>query len=242
MGTKEVVIGICDDEEFFSDQIRFASESYLEDICDHFRFEIFHSGEEVSKYRGDTIDLLFLDIELNGMDGIAAMQAIMHHEDIWRIVFVSSHEERVWDTFSMKTIGFIRKPINEEQIGKYIKEALYEHHKDVIIPFKKNDEDSFVRLSDLYYIEGCASYIKVFSKKKEFIVTGKLGEWEEKMRGMPIVRVHKSYMVNLFYAQIKGMNMYLSEPGIDIPIGRKYKKKVQEEYNDYIIHVMRERS
>lgn len=241
MGTDEVVIGICDDECYFIDQIKFACETYLEIISDCYHFVEFSSGEEVANYRGETIDLLFLDIELNGMDGIAVMQTILHHEDIGRIVFVSSHEERVWDTFSPKTIGFMRKPVDEKQVKKYIKFALNEQHKDVIIPFKKNDEDSYVRLKDLYYIEGCASYIKVFSKMKNFIVTGKLGEWEKKMRDVPMARVHKSFMVNLTCAQIKGMTIYLEDPGIEIPIGRKYKKQVQEEYNDYIINTMRDK-
>lgn len=47
MSKSQITIGICDDEDFFIDQIKFYCENHLEDICDDYRFVIMHSGEEV---------------------------------------------------------------------------------------------------------------------------------------------------------------------------------------------------
>lgn len=242
MNKRKITIGICDDEDFFIEQVKFSCESYLEDICDNYEFVIMHSGEEVLEYRGDTFDLLFLDIELGGIDGVTVMQNILHSDYVWRIVFVSTHEEMVWNTFSIKTLGFARKPIDENEIGRYVRCALSELKKDVMIPFKKNDEDTYIKLSDLYYIEGRASYIEVYSKNKNFIATGKIGDWEEKLCDMPIIRVHKSFMVNLEYIQLDRGNVILTESDMEIPIGRKYKSYVQEKYAQFVLESMRERN
>lgn len=242
MENRKITIGICDDEDFFISQIKFCCESYLENICDTYQFIIMHSGQEVLQYQGDKMDLLFLDIELDGVDGISVMQKILYRNNVWRIVFVSSHEELVWDTFSVKTLGFERKPVKEEKIGKYIQCALSELKKDIVIPFKKSDEDTYIKLSEIYYIEGRASYIEVFGKDRNIFVTGKIGDWEEKLKDTTIIRIHKSYLVNLQYARYEGQRIKVSEAEIEIPVGRKYKNMVQEQYTQYAMESMRERT
>lgn len=235
-------IAICDDEDYFVKQIQFACESVLEVMCDEFEIFIFHSGEELIGFSDEEIDLLFLDIELGGIDGISVLKEIIHKEDIRKVVFVSTHEEMVWDTFSTKTLGFARKPVSEEEIGKYIQWTLKELQKDITLIFKKNDEDSYIKLSELFYIEGLASYVEVHSQQKNFVVTGKLGYWEEKLQDMHIIRIHKSYLVNLQNAQIEGNEMIIDSTKERLPIGRKYKKIVQEDYSRYVMEHMREQA
>ena len=78
MSKKKVTIGICDDESYFVEQIKFYCENYLEEISDDYEFVIMQSGEEVMDYQGEVLDLLFLDIELGGIDGIDVMKNIMY--------------------------------------------------------------------------------------------------------------------------------------------------------------------
>ena len=184
--------------------------------------------------------LLFLDIELGGLDGISVLQKVIRRDDVKKVVFVSTHEEMVWDTFSRKTLGFARKPIREDEIGKYIQWTINELQKDITIMFKKNEEDSYIRLSELYYLEGLASYVQVHGRDKEFVVTGKLGYWEENLHEMNIVRIHKSYLVNLANVQLEGNEMRIIATNEMLPIGRKYKKDVQDANMRYVLEHMRE--
>lgn len=242
MNKEKIIIGICDDEDYFRHQVKMYCESYLDSRYENYEIVIMHSGEEVLQYQGEQIAILFLDIELKGMDGISVMQELLNKNYIWRIVFISTHEELVWDTFSIKTLGFERKPLQEERIGKYIQTALNELQKDVVIRFKKNDEDAYVKLSELYYVEGNANYIEVHTKSKKHLIAGTIGEWEEKLQGTSVVRIHKSYLVNLEYAQIKGQKAQIDEVAVELPIGRKFKNLVREKYDNYIMERMRERA
>lgn len=242
MSKEKVTIGICDDESFFVEQIKFCCESYLEEIFDDYEFVIMNSGEDVINYHGEVLDILFLDIELGDVNGIEVMKTIMHNPKVWRIVFVSTHEELVWDTFSIKTLGFCKKPVDETEISKYIQCALSELRKDVRIIFKRNDTDTYIRLSDLYYIEGKESYVKVYTKNKDFIATGKIGNWEKKLIDTQIVRIHKSFMVNMEHIRLEGTKIQISDIGKELPVGRTYKNKVKEEYDQYVWESMRNRS
>ncbi|WP_027430966.1 LytR/AlgR family response regulator transcription factor [Lachnospira multipara] len=239
MDREKLYIGICDDEDYFIQQIKFAIDSYLEEKYDNYECLLMHSGEELLEYKGETIDLLFLDIQLSGMNGIEIMNKVLHSNKVWRIVFVSSHEEEVWNSFSMKTLGFCRKPIVEEEIAKYIKIVLSELRKDFLIKFKENDDSTYVKLSELYYIEAEGSYIKLFTAKGSFIISGKIGDWEKKLLDYHICRIHKSYMVNLMYVKVEGNVVIVSPINEKLTIGRLYKKKFKESYEDFILESMR---
>ncbi len=239
MDREKLYIGICDDEDYFIQQIKFAIDSYLEEKYDNYECLLMHSGEELLEYKGETIDLLFLDIQLSGMNGIEIMNKVLHSNKVWRIVFVSSYEEEVWNSFSMKTLGFCRKPIVEEEIAKYIKIVLSELRKDFLIKFKENDDSTYVKLSELYYIEAEGSYIKLFTAKGSFIISGKIGDWEKKLLDHHICRIHKSYMVNLMYAKVEGNVVIVSPINEKLTIGRLYKKKFKESYEDFILESMR---
>lgn len=241
MNQDKITIGICDDETFFIEQIKFACEDYLEDICKEIEFVFFKSGEEVIAYQGEKLDLLFLDIELGGVDGIEVMNQINHSPYVWRIVFVSTHNEMVWDTFGIKTLGFCRKPVKDTEIAKYLKCALSELDKDIVISFKKYDEDTFVKLSEILYIEGRASYIEVYTKDKSIVVSGKIGDWEKKLSDSTMIRIHKSILVNMQHITIEGSKVIIEECGEEFLMGRTFKAKVKERYLQYVMERMRKR-
>ena len=77
MSKEKVTIGICDDESFFVEQIKFCCESYLEEIFDDYEFVIINSGEDVINYHGEVLDILFLDIQMDNIDGISLAKEIL---------------------------------------------------------------------------------------------------------------------------------------------------------------------
>ena len=74
-----------------------------------------------------------MDIELGGMKGIEMLSHLEEDDNVWRVVFISSHEEMVFDTFGVKTLGFERKPAQYERIAiLYFGELDDEKHKKPI--------------------------------------------------------------------------------------------------------------
>nr|MCR5461198.1 response regulator [Acetatifactor sp.] len=69
-----ITIGICDDEEAYRDRIKTICSEYLAEREMECQFTMFSSGEEVLAYQGDRMLLLFLDIEMPGIDGLEVME------------------------------------------------------------------------------------------------------------------------------------------------------------------------
>ena len=107
-------IGICDDEKFARQEVRKLCELYFDENKIEHDYIEFESGEEVLDYSvkqdNPLIDLLFLDVEMEGVDGIRLKEQLLRQSMIERIVFVTSHKDKVFDAFGQKTIGFIPKP------------------------------------------------------------------------------------------------------------------------------------
>lgn len=106
-------IAICDDQEV-----------YREDILEHCKrllqgenviYSCFASGEELLD-SGFQFDFLFLDIEMTGMDGIQVKNLLETQNAQAKIIFLTSHEERMIEAFGANVIGFLRKPVQEEML------------------------------------------------------------------------------------------------------------------------------
>lgn len=120
-------IGICDDD------IKLAGE--LEDIIlkynkinnkDH-RVHVFYSGLELSEEldRGNLYDLIFLDIEMDGMNGLEVGEKIRREMDDFgtQIIYISSKEGYDRQLFDFQPLHFIVKPIKEDIVFKDIRLA-----------------------------------------------------------------------------------------------------------------------
>ncbi|MBQ2275607.1 MAG: response regulator, partial [Lachnospiraceae bacterium] len=85
-------IGICDDDKGVREKIESYCREYEKINGCSFQYSSYESGEEVllqAKEGKEDIDLLFLDIEMKGIDGIEVMKQIKNLSFVWRIVFVS---------------------------------------------------------------------------------------------------------------------------------------------------------
>lgn len=234
-------IGICDDQPKQIEKIKRICEEYSKKQDMNCEYVLFSSGEKVLEYNREFIHLLFLDIEMEKIDGITVMKQLEQRENVWRIVFVSNHDDAVWETFGIKTLGFVRKPVIYNTITKYIEIALKECKENTTISFNKNDPRTYVKLNSLLYIKGDATYVYVYTINENFIASGNLKKWENELENTPILRVHKSYMVNMENIKKIDNEIFLRFNDFKIPIGRKYKKVIKEVYNNYLINRLQRR-
>ena len=133
-------IGICDDHKKERDIIfeyceRFFSKNEIEHT-----YVFFSKGEEILNYcneQNERIDLLFLDIEMEGISGIEVKDKVVKVEQVWRIVFVSSHLESMRYSFGTKTIGIqYRRLINIYTIFSLIYQKELKGFQELAVYYK----------------------------------------------------------------------------------------------------------
>ena len=136
-------IGICDDFIEVCQSIFNLCEEYFKKNTMKHEYVFFHSGEEVLSYceinNNHYIDILFLDVEMQGISGIDLIKEVLWQDKIARIVFVTNHSESIYNTFSRKTIGFIPKPPSQEKITKMLLITIDEIEENIVLKIRDYD-------------------------------------------------------------------------------------------------------
>lgn len=245
-------IGICDDGKNARWEVRELCERYFcENQIEHDYIE-FESGEEVLSYSiqqgNEPLDLLFLDVELGKLNGISLKEQLSKQRVIERIVFVTSHRDKVFDAFGQKTIGFILKPPTYERVEKMLAIAKEEKLENLVLVFEgyQGKKHSF-SLKEIAYFKAAGSYTEIYRYALEgtgterFVICKKMGEVERSMENCSVLRVHKSFLVNLANVVDIGDAITLKNVEEKLPIGRKYKEQVKTAYTSYIGNKVRKR-
>lgn len=231
------LIGICDDEQVHRQHIRELCERFFENNPQSHHYVEFTSGEELLVYQERSpgmLHLLFLDIEMGGVDGIEVLRQVEDADWIWRIVFVSSHEEMVWDSFSIRTLEFARKPVAYPQIEKWIRTAIRENQENVLLEYMDEGVQKYIALEDIYYLAAEGNYTQLHGRHHTSLQGDKLKQWQQKTEDMPFVRIHKSYLINMLHVKKWEAGKVILESGVTLPIGRQYTKEAKEIYTSFV--------
>ncbi len=111
-------IAICDDEIEICRQIK----EFIERLEAGCPIALYASGEELLA-AADSFDIIFLDIQMGGMDGIAAAREIRRRNADVVLIFITGIREAVFEAFDVSAFHYLLKPVNEEKFGEVFRRA-----------------------------------------------------------------------------------------------------------------------
>ncbi len=231
-----MVIGICDDEQCWRDKEVQMCNELKKHIDIQIEYEVFTFGEEILNCNKQ-IDILLLDVEMPGINGIEVKEKISNLSNIKNILFVSWNKDAVYDSFGDKTRGYLSKPIDDkkfiQEMNKIIDRLQKESDEDIIEIFPEN-RSILLNTKDIMYISGDGNYIKIVTVNNAYTETKNLKYWEEIFYDKHIRRVHKSYLINFRYIEeFKSTHIKINNVTEFFPVGRKYYATRREEYKEY---------
>lgn len=163
-----------------------------------------NATEGYHKILTDSIDLLFLDIEMPGMSGIELVKSLGLKQPM--IIFITSKRDYAVEAFDLRVVDFIVKPILPARFLQAVEKA-----KD-ILQTKKNklneiaDEFIFIRdsnkvrrirLDEILFLEARGDYVKIAVHEKIYSIHSSLKSVEDKLPPHIFLRVHRSYIINV---------------------------------------------
>ncbi len=229
-----ILIGICDDEQQHRIRLKELCEQFFSEFPNNHDYVEFSSGEEVLSYDGERMHLLFLDIQMGEVSGLDILDALREKDNVWRIAFVSSYVEYRIDTIDLKTLAFLEKPLTYEGVKKCLGIAIRENKENINTTFTLMDGKRNVELSDIIYIQAQGHYVIVHARKDDFTCYDSLKQYEELVKGTSMIRIHKSYLVNMQYIKKILAEEIVMADGKRLPIGRKYTKDIKEKYFTFV--------
>lgn len=198
--------------------------------------DVYYSGEKLAEAisQGKMYDIIYLDIQMGGLDGLAVGKYIRKMELDSIIVYISEYIEYIESVFEVEAFEFIRKPISNEKFMLTLKRALNRlDRKQYFFDCKSKNYWIRIPIKDIVYFESSGRKINIHLKDNKMeIFNGKLDNVEIKLSNSPslFLRIHKSYLVNLSYIRaISGKKARLINELV-LPISDDRKDNVRKQY------------
>ncbi len=231
-----VKIALCDDEEIFLDKMAGYCERYFTDKEIEYEVTEYPDGSELLAAE-EEYDIVFLDVEMPGMNGIEIKKYMEGRQSGARIVFISGYPEAMPDAFGDNVSGFLVKPVPYEKLCRKLDELLVKINRDrCFIMCSSGGEQVKIFVKDIMYIEAEGRYTKVHMACNGVIklVSKSISDYE-KENCEDLVRCHKSYIVNLSYVRKVKTEVKLKN-GVELPLGRTARDSVRDEFERYILY------
>ena len=178
-------------------------------------------SETISLFTRTRAEVIFLDIEINGTNGLECAKIIADMEPKTKIIFATAHSEYMSAAFEVYAFDYLVKPFNVERVYhtldrvKAFTETAEKEHLDKIIKYERGLEKllvkgkesmSFVDIGDIILVQRENNATVIYTKKDSFTTSASLGDIEAKLDGEQFMRSHKSYLINV--SQIKKIEPY----------------------------------
>lgn len=200
-----MTIGICDDEKEIRTYIAEKIKLYDADI----NVVLFESGEELLSYN-DKLDILFLDIQMSGTDGIRVAELLRLKNKSLVIIFVTALTEYVYKAFDVGAFNYLVKPIDKvkffEVLNKAVahvnniqdNESVVENDRMMLI--HSHGVHMNVKIDDIVYAEVLNRKVTLHMPDDNIEYYGKLSDLEA-LAGDAFFRVHRAYLINMKYVR-----------------------------------------
>ncbi len=228
-------IAICDDDMEMTGRMEMMLQKIAQNNFLDIDIEVFWDGESLANaiVAGERFDIIYLDIEMEKEDGISAAKRIRRYDRNVLIIYVTSHENHMRDSFEVRPFQFLVKPIDEKQMETYFKAACEEiNREDCYFRYSYRRVNHKVEIRDILYFESNKRKIFIITENETFELYGKLNEIENILKNCKasFLRVHQSFLVN--YKHIKGQayDSIIMNNGKRIAISEDRRKKISEQY------------
>lgn len=227
---------ICDDEKTFRNDLKEIAGTELELCGIPYRLTEFARGEDlVAALPPHDETIIFLDIEMDGMDGMDAARKIRETNKTAVIVFVTSYSDYVFQGYEVQAFNYILKPYLKERIVTVLHEALKQAEISEEKYFLIEQRNGSIRLpmSSIQYFISDKRSVTAVTEENSYSFYEKL---DDVSLGLPdcFVRSHNRYLINLNHLwSIDGNTAMVN--GRSLPVSRSCKQELSIAFAKYML-------
>lgn len=230
-------LAVCDDEKVFRSDLRKILGTELELCGIDYHISEFTSGEElIAGLEKADCQILFLDIEMKGIDGVEAARRLRETKRQMEIVFVTSYADFVFQGYEVRALNYILKPYELEKIAAVLHTALealdIEAEKYYVID--QRGGSIRVPLSSVKYFSSDRRTVHAVTTEQEYTFYEKLSDLETELPDT-FVRIHNRYLVHLKYLEAVRQNTAVVD-GEELPVSRSCKSGLSIAFAKYMLH------
>ncbi len=193
------------------------------------------------------VDVVFLDIQMPGLDGLELARVLGAIPDAPTIVFVTAHENKAIDAFDIGAADYLEKPVRRERLANTMRRIVQSRRKaaapveeqdaeDEVIPVELAGTTKLVPRSSVRWVEAQGDYARLHTGgNNSHLVRIPLSQLEDRWSDAGFVRIHRSFLVAL--PLITELRMSASgyvvrvghgEDATDLPVSRRHTRELKD--------------
>lgn len=230
-------IAVCDDEKEMRDMLV----EKVRRLYPSWQINGYSSGEEVLAEQ-EQADILFLDIQMPGMNGMETARALRKRDRKMILIFVTAIEEYVFQAFDVGAFHYLVKPFTDEKFAQVLETAAEQYQEmkalekraenqeeeiDRYLLIKSGGTHRKVRISEIIYAEVFNRKIILHKTDGDVTYYGKMSELEEKAGG-DFYRSHRAYLVHFKYVERYDASTIYLERGSALMAKKNYPEFVKK--------------
>lgn len=229
-------IAVCDDEEIILQQVRELLARVAGEYFEPVEVDCYSdNGKMLEEHEKNGYDIVILDIQMGPPDGFQTAERLSKMEHRCKLIFLSSKEELVFQSFSYEPVYFVRKgSLNrmEEEFCRSFKRIREKLNREIYLSFTDQD-DMIVKvpLTEIESVQSSRNYLLYYTVDgRSFRQRGTMEEEEKSLGKYGFIRIHRAFLINMSHvAQIKrGLRGVQLKSGMLLEIGRNYREQVQQ--------------
>lgn len=232
---RELAVAFCDDDAAFRSLMAEAvGEAFSRNGVAVRGSETAAADELLALLEHRSFDLLFLDIDMPGMDGIRLGEALRVRGFGGDIIYVSNMDDKVYEIFGAHPWSFMRKSRFADELGGVVAEyvrALRARSTRFVAEDAQGQTRSFAP-EEILYAEAAGKTQKLFTtaQAEPILLRSSMRRLDDALEPMGFIRVHKGFLVNYRYIRKITSRSVLMDTGADLPVGRDRLNEARERY------------
>ena len=231
-----ISIAVVDDEKSFSDQLTGFIQRYAKEQNLDVQVTVFQDGMEIADDFRSKWDIIFLDIQMQLLDGLSTARRIRACDQDVIIIFVTTMAQYAINGYEVDAFDYVLKPLEYPQFTLRMAKAVREVEKKKAhahIMLKKWSDWVKVSTDDILYIEVSGHTLRYVTVNETYEKRATIGDAEKELEGLPFSRCSLSFLVNL-----KRIDRISKDTVIlgshQLSISRNRKKEFLQAFTDYL--------
>ena len=243
---------VVDDESLARERVRdmLAADPQIEIIAD-----CGNGQEAIEAIQRSSPDLVFLDVEMPGIDGFGVLEALPPNQ-MPTVIFVTAYDQYAVRAFEVYALDYLLKPFDQERFEKALgraKEHIASERNEIMgqrilsaieeiktrpvhlerLVIKMNGHVFFIKAEEIDWLEAEGNYVRLHSAKESYLLRDTISALESQLDPKKFIRVHRSAIVNVdriteLQPWFHGEYRIILREGVQLTLSRTYREKLHE--------------